>query len=260
MKNRYCNPGVVTLGILLVGVLGVVAPSTAWAQAPQAIVQRSLEAHGRTMVTDIVATGTTTLNGLTKPTTVYVKPGRYVRIETGTGSARRTLIVNPREAWFGSDQRLTRSSEHQALGRPQQFPFLDLLSELNNPNAEITYHGLKTIGAASVHHLTIRIRDPRRATNAFLWVPREEQADFYIDAVSFLVLRSERMESSEESMTLKVPSRVDFSDYRTVQGVTVPFRIVNTMGRPDIGQHQSTTVFTTVTLNSGVADTLFSKR
>ena len=259
MKKQSSHFAETAMRTLVVFLLVVVFHAQSWGQAPQAIVQRSLDAHTRSAVLDIVAKGTTTVDGVSKPTTVYVKPGRNLRMENGTGSDHRTFIVNAQEAWAGSDQKLNRLGEHQALRRPTQFPFFDLLSEVNNPNTELTYHGLKTIGATPVHHLTIHVRDPKRGKQS-VWVPQNEQADFYIDAATFLVVRSERVESTQESMNLQVPSTIEFSDYRDVHGVMIPFRIVNTMGRPEIGMHKSTTVFSTVTVNGGVSDSLFSHK
>src|SRR5207248_6385323 len=107
------------------------------------------------------------------------------------------------------------------------------------------------------YKVSIRTRDAH-PEKRFLKRPLEEAVDFFIDTTSFLILRSERLRPTEENMDFLIPSVLEFSDYRTVNGITVPFRIVNTMGRLDIGVSQSTTVFTTVTINSGIPDSLFS--
>lgn len=226
------------------------------AQTPGEIVQRALQAHGASAVNDITAVGTTTWNAETRPTVVYAKRDGSFRIETGPTSSRNIVVFSKGLAWSGVGELNKRMSDHVSVRRPEQFPFFDLLSEAGNPNAEISYNGLKSIGSAIVHHITMTIPD-RYTRERSLRRALDERADFYIDAQTFLVVRSARFLLTEEAMDLRVPSMMDFSDYRNVNGVQIPFRIVNASGTPEMGLHSSTVAFTSVIINSNVADSLF---
>lgn len=229
------------------------------AQSTRAVLQQSLLRHARTPVTDITATGSITVNGVTRSTTVYVKGSDQIRIENGTGSERNVVIFARGQGWVGTNPALAVKplTDHGSAKRPTQFPFLDLISELNNPNVQITDQGMKTLGERSVYHITIYLGDPK-AQERTLKRPLDDQADFYIDAETFLVVRSERLLRTEEDMNMRVPSIMEFSDYRSVNGFLVPFKIVSTSGNSRMGMSQSITQFTTVRINEGVSDALFS--
>ena len=61
-------------------------------------------------------------------------------------------------------------------------------------------------------------------------------------------------------MDLMVPSSVEFSDYRRVGPLYIPFRIVNTTGDRRMGMHQTTMVLSNADVNAAVPDALFAPR
>jgi hypothetical protein len=87
----------------------------------------------------------------------------------------------------------------------------------------------------------------------------DEEADFYIDAETLRVTRSIQYLRSIEDMDFRIPSILDFSDYRSVNGVQVPFRIATTTGSAGTGIQRSTTVLQSVFINRGVSPALFQK-
>ena len=248
--SRPIRNMVLFMGWILLGNLG-------WAQSARAIAEQALRAHGRGRLIDITALGSTTRNGQTNILNVYAKGSGTGRHENGTGSDRNVMIFNSGKAWAGKDTQLRPLQAHTSQRRLTLFPFLDLIAELDQPQIQITDRGMVTINGLRAYHISIQTKDTE-AAKRFLHRPLEEAADFFIDAQTSLIIRSERLRTSEENMDFRVPSVLEFSDYRTVNGVAVPFRIVNTMGGPNIGTYQTTTVFTTVTINSGIPDTLFS--
>lgn len=122
---------------------------------------------------------------------------------------------------------------------------------------QITYLGVRALGAQQAHRIVISLRDPN-PQQRFLRRGLDESAAFFIDTQTGVILRTERLVTSEQNMDLQVPSILEFSDYRRVSGVLVPFRITETIGHSDVGLYQSITIFNSVVLNSNVSDALFS--
>ena len=228
-----------------------------FSQNSRAILQQSLQAHGRGRLTDISATGTVTSSGQTQPINLYAKGNGSGRIENGAGSGRSVIVFDRGRSWAGADRDLRPLKDHTAQRRLTLFPFLDVIAELDQPQVEVAYRGLELVNGAPAHKVSVRAKD-NDAAKRFLHRPLEEAVDFWIDERTGLIVRSERLRITEENMDFKIPSVLEFSDYRTVGGVAIPFRIVSTMGRPDIGIYRSTTVLTNVTINSGIPHTMFS--
>ncbi len=231
--------------------------ATAWAQNPRAIAQAVLRAHGRTNMIDISAVGSVTWNGVTRPLNISGKRTGLGRLENGSGPDRNVFVFGPARSWAGNGIDMRPLQAHTAQRRLTLFPFLDLIADLDGPDMEAAYAGVVTINGRAAHKISIRTVD-REAPKRFLRRPLEEAADFFIDTESLLIVRSERLRATEENMDFKIPSVLDFSDYRNINGVMVPFRIVNTMGSATIGFYQTVTVFNSVTINSGLPDSLFS--
>lgn len=79
-----------------------------------------------------------------------------------------------------------------------------------------------------------------------------------MDPVTLLIVRSARSLMAENSMDVRFRSSTDFSDYRVVQGLSIPFRIVETVTLPSRPPFQSVYVVANVTVNSGVSDSVFT--
>ena len=245
-----------SMRLLIVVAITLSFQTSSWAQSARALLESALQAHGRTRVADIAATGSVTKNGATEVLKVYSKGNGVGRLENGSGNNRNVLVFNQGKSWAGNDT-LRPLKEHTAQRRLTLFPFLDLISDLDSPHIQITDRGVVPVNGRTAYKISIRTVDPN-ANQRFLRRPLEEAADFFIDTQSRLIVRSERLRPTEENMDFLIPSVLEFSDYRNVNGVMAPFRIVNTVGRPDIGVYQSTTVFDSVTINSGIPDSFFA--
>ena len=135
-------------------------------------------------------------------------------------------------------------------------PFLDLLSEVGNPALDILYKGAETLEGNTVYHFLLTLRD-RTPHVRLLDRSLDEQVDFYVDARTLLVLRSVHYRYAENNLDVRIPSVLDFSDYRIVNGVQVPFRITNTVGSRYLGLTKSVFTLQAVAFNQGIADSLF---
>jgi len=234
-------------------------PGALWSQTAETIVRQTLEAHGRALVTDIMAIGSTTTSlGVTEPVTLYAKGLDAIRIETGSATSSKVFVIKGRQGSAGAEGNDKALNPDGQRYRPVEFPFLDLLAEVDHPNVVLTYLGRTTLGGRPVHHVAVHLTDPK-AAERFLRRAHEERVEYFIDVEHLLVLRSVRLRQSEQSMDLRLPLTADYGDYRRVQNVAVPFRVVQTLGG-GTRTFQVTTEYSTVSINPNTSDSMFVPR
>jgi hypothetical protein len=243
--------------LILVALSLIACAPFASAQSARAILEQALQVHGRAKVTDITTTGSVRQNNITHTLTLYAKGSAVGRLENGGAGDRHLLLFNTGQAWGGPESQLKFLNPQTALRRMTLIPFLDLIDALDSPGIEITEIGIENVNGSPAHRISVKTHDPDGAKR-FLRRPLEEYVEFFVDAKTFLIVRSQRMRTMEENLDMQVPSILDFSDYRLVSGVAVPYHIVNTIGLAGQGFYQSMTDWTTVTINSSLPDTLFT--
>jgi hypothetical protein len=230
-----------------------------------AVLRTALQAHIGTgkLPADVIGTGKLTRGSQpAEQFKFFLKGSQFARYEYGDGRSRSVSIYKGGSGSRVSQDALKYIERHAALKRPMLIPFMDLLSEVENVGntaLEISYRGAVTLETAKAHHVRVTLKDPAPQIRLF-GRAQDEVVDFYIDTGTFLVLRSVRYDSAENNMEVSVPSIVDFSDYRIVGGMQIPFRIINTVGSSYLSVTQSTLILETVTFNQGVADSLFDPR
>lgn len=230
-----------------------------WAQSPVAILQQTLRAHlgaGPALQDLMIHAEITNGQGVKTPIRIYVKGSDRIRSEIGESSPRRITIFNRGQGWRGVGTALKPIPPHAVQRRPAFMPFLDLITEVDNPRAQIIDHGQQPSGASTTRHLVVRLPDPA-PKERFLGRALDQQVDFFIDSRTSLVVRSQRYYRTEENMDLLVPAIVDYSDYRIVSGLAIPFSTMNTIGNAAMGTYQSRIVIQRISLNQGLSDSLF---
>jgi len=239
---------------------GAVPPTTTAQESPQSLLIRTLKANtGTVSVTDLIAIGDRIdEKGHGDAIKIFAQGTKSMRLELGSGTAQRVTAVTNGSGWMSEEKAVNTLPEHVSTQRVTLFPFLDLLAEANNPDLEIALKEPVLIGNVIAGHLQIRLRD-KHPEMRFLRRPLDEQVDYYIDAQTFLVLRSERTVSTIQNMDLHIPHIEEFSDYRLVNGVNVPFRIKTTEGTPTTSLHTWTTVLQSVQINGGLPTNIFDR-
>ena len=206
--------------------------------------------------TDVTLRGTVTDEfGTAKPLLVRIKGTDKIRFEIGTGPNRRVTVFNANEGWTQVGTKLQALPQHSSVRRPSLIPILDLVGEASNPRLQVVDRGMKSIGQRTVQQVSLSLPD-LQTTRSF-GRKLDENLDVFIDPSTLLVVRTQRFLRSQENMDLPVPSVLEFSDYRRVGNLAVPFRIVNTTGTQQGGLHQKTFVITEAVLNTNVADSNF---
>src|SRR5882762_5197587 len=253
------NERMLRRGLILPLIIG--AASVGWAQTavPETILQQVLLAHvgaGGLPTTLVIEGQLTDASGM-RPLRMQVKGKDKIRYELGLTPRQTVSIYSAGAGWTGSNANVKPFPPHAAVRRPMELPFLDVIDELGDPRLTARYLGPKVIGQTNVHHLVLRLRDPVPRAQRFLNRPLDEEVEFFIDVTTNLIVRSQRMQAADNSMDFRVPSVLDFSDYRQVGGLMIPFRIVSTIGTPYSGMGQSTLVLQSVVVNQGIPDSVF---
>jgi len=121
----------------------------------------------------------------------------------------------------------------------------------------VRYIGEEAAGGGTVLHFAVHFTDPVPSQKRFLQRALNEDVDFFVDARTNLIVRSQRLQMANDSMDFRMPSILDFSDYRQINGMMIPFRIVNTIGNRNAGIRQITIVLQSVLINQGIPDSAF---
>jgi hypothetical protein len=248
--------------VITAALLITTTPAFSQAVAPQAtrqLLQRIAQTHlGSVVVKDILAIGEgITPSGKRHPVRFYAQGSKTLRIEHGTGSAQSVSVFSNGSAWESRSGKTQDLPGHVAEQRVRVFPFLDLLSEWNNPDLEVVKSETTTIGNVLAYHIQLRVKDSKRLRP--FGRPLDDEADFYINTQTLLIMRSVRMLRAVNDMDFRIPSVMDFADYRNVNGIAIPFRITTTLGTPTTGIHTSTTQLQSVQFNAGVSPALFER-
>jgi hypothetical protein len=121
-------------------------------------------------------------------------------------------------------------------------PAVILLRSLNNPNIAITFVGKTTVSGRAA--IVVKLSDE---SSPVLGILTTQLWSF--DAATGIPLRLDyQLPDNKRTLDL-TDAALEFSDFRLISGVAVPFQVATTFdGRPF-----STIKLTTVTFNSGVA-------
>jgi hypothetical protein len=164
---------------------------------------------------------------------------------------RSSLDGGPEGQWTNADGKHGLFASHNCwTDAVWFFPALSSLGNFANSASVFSYVGKETWNGLSVHHLRVYSSSVALKDLAPL-----STMDFYLDPGSFLPLGISFKTHSDTDMRNDIFTEILFADYRSVNGVQVPFRIQRHLG----GQVLDLTV-TGVNFNSGVSDSTFSIR
>jgi hypothetical protein len=206
-------------------------------QNPQAVAlaAKALAAlSGPTAVNDITLTGTATRTAGSdiESGTVVLKAlaGSYSRMDLSLSNDARHEVRNlspnsvPQGYWIASDGSQQPFLLHNCMTDAAWFaPQLTVLSQLSNPNLVASYVDQENRGEATVQHLHFAFQsaspDP---TGLFQGLSAEE---VYLDASTFLPVAVAFNAHPDNDASINIAVEIDFSDYQSVNGALVPFRI-----------------------------------
>jgi hypothetical protein len=241
------------------------APAVATPAPPLALLQQALAALSPNVTTrDITLTGSVhyILGSDDENGTATVKSvvAGASSIDLSLGSGIRHEVKNlttdpPSGVSSGPDGISHPIPLHNLFSEPSWFSPIAPLSRLTlSPDSVVTYVGLDQVAATSVQHITVSQQYPSSAFQPAI-VPHLSQLDFFLDATTSLPVAISFDVHPDDDAGLDIPVRVQFSDYRTINGTQIPFhiqRFVNNGLTLDI-QVDNATINTGLSPNSLVA-------
>ena len=226
--------------VLVIGSLMVTSPASA--QSVDDIIARNLEAKGgvsllkQTMSVRSVATAATP-NGQVTMTSISKRP-HFVRNEISGAGQSFVVGFDGTTAWIAPQgmaaKALPPGPQTEMMKHSQiDSPFLDYQAK----GTQVELAGTESEGERKLHHLVVT---PKAG-------PRMH---YYIDAATGLESRLV-IESAEGGPMAKMEMR--FSDYRTVDGRTVPFAMTQVVNGNEAGQIK----FEKIEFNVPIEDSIF---
>jgi outer membrane lipoprotein-sorting protein len=231
-------------------------------QAVQVLAQALNAAGGVTALTaiqDYTASGTVNYYwGDGEQGTVVVKgrgTGQF-RVDATLPEGVRSWAISNGSGWVKetdgrTDVILTHNAED--LGS-LTFPFTFLSSALQDPSMSLVYVGLETAGGIQVHHVRAQMIYAQNADPTGL-LAKLSKREFFIDATSFRLVSSEDMAHTRDNATVGEVRKVQFSDYRQINGILVPFSIAESIQ----GQQSETIQINQINFNTGLQDSTFAQ-
>jgi len=225
--------------------------------------------HGST-VTDVTLTGTATQTAGSwsnaGPATFKAKGTAESRLDFSAASQDaqyqvqseiRTLDASghPTGAWARPDGVKHTAALHNSFTDAAWFfPALTALSTASQSGVVAKYIGSETHNGVAVQHVRLwHTADSTQAAIASV-VPRLSTVDVYLDVSSSLPVALDFKAHSDQDMNTDVPIEVRYSDYRQVNGVSVPFHVQRYLNNGLVMDF----VASTVAINSGLTDAQFS--
>jgi hypothetical protein len=176
------------------------------------------------------------------------------RIDSTLSSGNYTLVVSKGSGELKDIRgRTTPISFANAVNKGNLiFPLAEIAARFQDTAVEIKYIGLVTIDGQQVHQIRTR-RILGADTGHGQLLNNLTARDFLIDPQTFQVLATLDKGHPDYKDQVDFPHRMLFSDYRTVNGILVPFSITERIA----GQTTWTIQLSQISFNAGLGDTDF---
>ena len=214
--------------------------------------------HAVAAVVDFKASGNVTYfwagEEVTGTTTIKGRGTDQFRIDSALSSGNYTLLVNKGSGELKNVQgKTTPIAFANAVNKGNLiFPLAEITARFSDTTVGITYVGLKTIDGRQLHQIrTRRILVPDSGQGQL--INKLTTRDFFIDTQTFQVVATLDMGHQEDKAGIDFPHEMLFSDYRTMNGISVPFSITERIA----GQTTWTIQLSQISFNAGLGDTDF---
>jgi hypothetical protein len=266
--RRYCAL------ILLVFIFGAslaaqqASPtSTTQAQVdPQAvtILNQVMAAAGGSVIVstvqDVTASGTITFSwagqDVSGNATLKGRGTGQFRLDASLPDGSRTWTTsNGREFKKDANGTVTQSRYHiPANFTNLTFPLAELAVALQDPSISLIYVALETKNSVQVHH--IRLTKTAFPNSDAMGLTRKAATkDFLVDAATFQIRSVVSVAFQKDNPGLTCPREIEYSDYRTINGIQVPFSITELID----GQNTFTIQLNQLSFNNSLSDSDFQE-
>jgi hypothetical protein len=134
---------------------------------------------------------------------------------------------------------------------PEHIPAISQMADFLLPNMNISYLGQVKVNGLPAYHIMFTIV-PTDGTPTDV-VAQISEFHVFVDVQTFLVTKTQSYVFSPEAIENRSPAEMYYSDYRSINGLLVPFQI----SRYISGEKYCDITFNTVTTNVGLTDADF---
>lgn len=219
---------------------------------------------GGVAISDVTLTGTATRTAGsdidTGSITLEAKGIAESRFEFSGSAGTLSEVRNasdqePQGTWTGPDGVLHSMAQHNCLiDAAWFFPALSVLSQASTANVIATYVGQEVRGGASVQHLRFASTLPNLAPTSASLLASLTNEDIYLDSTSLLPVAVNFNAHPDNDALTNIAVEIDFSNYQTVSGIRVPFKIQKLLNNGPFLEIN----IESVTVNSGLSDSTFA--
>jgi hypothetical protein len=135
---------------------------------------------------------------------------------------------------------------------PEHIPAISQMADFASANMAVSYVGLESVQGASAHHIRFILTPVGDGTPANIAALISE-FHVFVDAQTYLVTKTENYIFSPDAIENRSLVEMYYSDYRSVNGLMVPYRI----SRYISGGKTCDIVFSSVEMNVGIPDSDF---
>jgi hypothetical protein len=219
---------------------------------------------GSAQISDVTLTGTATRTAGSD-----IESGNVTLKVLGTSDSRIDLVVSsgtrseirtapsgvPQGLWLAPGGSFnSMAMDNCFTDAAWFFPALTVLSQTSNPNLSISYVGQETKNGISVQHLQFAFNSGVQVPGFGDPLATLSSTDVYLDLSSLLPVAFAFNTHPDNDALVNIPVEVDFSNYRTVNGVQIPFHIQKYLN----GSLFLDMTIQSATLNSGLTVSAFS--
>jgi hypothetical protein len=207
--------------------------STSSQQATMLLAKSATALTGSTALQDVMLSGTAErIAGSDDDTgTVVLKATAdgHSRMDLNLSSGNRTEIRSldpngPVGAWSGPDGAQHAISNHNLLTDPSWFFCAFTLARMTSSQATTaTYIGQESLNEQTVLHVSVT---PRLSTGyGQTLLQHLSQMDLFVDPATSLPVALSFNVHPDNNASLDIPAQIQFSDYRNINGIQIPFHI-----------------------------------
>jgi hypothetical protein len=179
------------------------------------------------------------------------------RLDASLQDSARSVVVNDGKGSVKDIDGTTRPLFHEDLidfGSPT-LPVTQVLAVLQDTSTSIAFAGLVTQNGQQVEDIRVHKTYDKKADPLGIRTKLTTR-DFFIVPSTFDILSVQDTAHPRNNSSNGCPHKMRFSDYRLVNGVLVPFAIIDMIG----GQKTASIKLTQITFNDGLTDSDFQQQ
>jgi len=210
------------------------------AQSADSVINRYIEALGGRENLEGIKDRTTYLSGTVEGTsvtiTIYQKAPNLFRQDISSKNINQTLYYNGSRGVLVSDAGETEL-KGQMLKDLQLDAFLNPVLDLKEKGISASHKGTEELNGMRAHKLEMQTDSTKR------WV------EYYDESTGLKIRQVKTINSSEGSFD----QVTDFEDYRIIEGIKYPFKLIQSIGKQKIEMKVKL-----IKVNTGIDDKFFN--